>query len=167
MSDEKAPPLSREQMLDYAGIWLLKKMDLKPEDGGMVVPFVMPGELSPLDDVVEALFMAGYIQPDKKQQRYQITPAGYAYIGELIDEAQGLIDEYDEFEVEEVISRLRAARLDVLRARFLWEWYTGELDDLALFQERRGIQPVERLWAYYLVSDDFYRALAADLEVAN
>lgn len=164
MPDERAPPVTEEQKLAYAGIWLLKKMDLAPADGGMVVPFVMPGELTPLDDVVEALHLAGHVMPDKKRERYQITPQGLAYVGQLIDEAEALIDEFEDCEVHEVVARLRAARLDVMRARFLWEWYTGELDDLALFQERRGLHPVERLWAYYLVSDEFYRALAADLD---
>ncbi len=160
------PPPTTEQRLAYAGIWLLKKMDLAPADGGMVVPFVMPGELSPLDDVVEALYLAGYVVPDKKQARYEVTPAGFAYIGQLIDEAAALVEEFEEFEVAEVVARLRAAGLDVLRARFLWEWYTGELDDLVLFQERRGAHPVERLWAYYLVSEEFFRALAVDIEQA-
>ena len=161
------PTPTTEQKLSYAGIWLLKKMDLAPDDGGMVVPFVMPGELTPLDDVVEALYFAGYVTPDKKRERYEVTPAGYAYIGQLIDEAAALIEEFEELEVAEVVARLRAAGLDVLRARFLWEWYTGELDDLALFQERRGADPVERLWAYYLVSDEFFQALAADVEQAS
>lgn len=159
-------PLNREQKLAYAGIWLLKKMDLKPEDGGMVVPFVLPGELTPLDDVLEALYMAGYVEPDRKRERYLITRRGYDHIGALIDEAEALIDEFEDREVGEVVARLRAEGLDVLRARFLWEWYTGELDDLVLFQERRGLRPVERLWAYYLVSDEFYRALASVLDEA-
>ena len=52
----------------------------------------------------------------------------------------------------------------MFRARFLWGWYTGEFDDLVLFQQRRGIKPVERLWAYYLISDEFFATLAEDIE---
>ena len=39
----------------------------------------------------------------------------------------------------------------------------GELDDLVAFQERRGVTPIERLWAFYLMSDEFYAELAKDL----
>jgi hypothetical protein len=52
----------------------------------------------------------------------------------------------------------------VFRARFLWGWYEGEFDDLVLFQERRGVSPVERLWAFYLMSDAFWSELARELE---
>lgn len=158
------PALSQEQKLTYAGIWLLKKMDLAPEEGGMTAPTALPPELTPLDDVLQHLYFAGYVAPDRKKERYQITPQGYAYIGQLIDEAASMIEQYQDYEVHEVVARLRAEGQDVFRARFLWEWYTGELDDLVLFQERRGITPVERLWAYYLTSDEFFQALAADLE---
>jgi hypothetical protein len=160
---EAALSLTKDQKLTYAGIWLLKKMDLRPEDGGMVFPIVLPSGQTPLEEVLEALYLAGYVSLDRKKERYQITAQGYEYIGMMIDEAQALVDEFQEYQRDDVVRELRARHLDVFRARFLWEWYTGELDDLVLFQERRGIAPVERLWAYYLVSDEFYKALAADL----
>jgi hypothetical protein len=31
-----------------------------------------------------------------------------------------------------------------------------------LFQERRGVQPIERLWAFYLTSDEFFAEIAKD-----
>ena len=37
----------------YAGIWLLKQMDLAPEDGGRTFPVVLPSELAPLDEVLQ------------------------------------------------------------------------------------------------------------------
>ena len=160
---QQTATLSEDQKLSFAGIWLLKKMDIPPEDGGMVMPIVMPPELGPLDDVLEKLYLAGYVELDRKKERYQISKAGYAYIGQLMDEAEALVAEFEDHEVRDVVEQLRAEGLDVLRARFLWEWYTGELDDLVLFQERHGITPVERLWAHYLVSDEFYRALGAGL----
>ena len=48
-------------------------------------------------------------------------------------------------------------------ARFLWGWYDGEFDDLVLFQEQRGASPVERMWAFYLTGDDFWREIAKDI----
>jgi hypothetical protein len=33
-----------------------------------------------------------------------------------------------------------------------------------LFQERRGVSPVERMWAFYLMSDAFWIELARELE---
>ena len=61
-----------------------------------------------------------------------------------------------------MLAELQRRRLDPLRARFLWGWYQGEFDDLVLFQQRRGVEPVERSWADYLVSDAFYDNLALE-----
>lgn len=158
------PKLDQDTKLMYAGIWLLKKMDLKPEDGGIELRLQLPHELAPLEDVLMPLIGAGHVEINKKKEKYQITKAGLAYIGELIDEAEALIDEFEDLEPAEVVRELRARRLDPFRARFLWEWYTGELDDLVLFQQRRGIAPVQTLWAYYLIDDDFWDELARDVE---
>jgi len=152
-----------EQKLTYAGIYILKKMDLKPEDGGMVFPLVMPSELTPLDEVFQELQLAGLVELDRRKDRYRISKKGLEYLGSLIDEAAALVDELDDEELPDAIAMLRARNLDVLRARFLWGWYDGELDDLALFQQRRGISPVETLWAYYLTGDEFYEQLALDV----
>jgi hypothetical protein len=54
--------------------------------------------------------------------------------------------------------------LDPLRARFLWGWYQGEFDDVVLFQQRRGADPVEYEWPLYVTSDDFYNELERDLD---
>ena len=63
-----------------------------------------------------------------------------------------------------MIAQLKGRNLDPYRARFLWGWYDGEFDDLVLYQERRGAKPVERLWAYYLMSDAFWNDLERELE---
>jgi hypothetical protein len=148
----------------YIGIWLLKKLDLPVEEGGIRFPVVLPPELSPLDEHLQQLAVDDLVQINKKTGLYDLTKKGVAYIGALIDEASDLVDELDEFETtEEAISHLRAARRDVFRARFLWGWFDGELDDLVLWQERRGLRPVERLWAYYLTDDAFWNELASEL----
>jgi hypothetical protein len=148
--------------LQYASIYLLKKMDLKPEDGGLSIPILMPPDLAPLEDVVQELVNLDYVTMNKKKERYELTKQGVAYIGELIDEAEALVEEFDELEFEEAVAEMRRRSLDVFRARFLWGWYDGELDDLVAFQQRRGIAPVERMWAYYLMSDAFWEALRKD-----
>ena len=155
--------ITEEQKLTYAGIYVLKKIDLDPKEGGMTMPVVLPSELSPLDEVLQKLAIEGHLDINRRKERYDITKQGYAYIGTLIDEAEGYIEEFDEEEVEDVVAALRQRNLDVFRARFLWGWYEGELDDLVIFQERRGIQPVENMWAFFLMSDELYNNLALDL----
>jgi hypothetical protein len=156
------PPITEDQKQSLIGLWLLKKLDLKPEDGGMEMPVVVPSELGPLDDYLQQLAVEDYVQINQKKGRYELTKKGLAYLGQVIDEAQDMVDDLDELETEEAVAELRARNLDLLRARFLWGWYEGEFDDMVLFQERRGVQPVERMWAFYLTSDDFFRELAKD-----
>jgi hypothetical protein len=158
------PPITDEQKHTYVGLVLLKKLDLAPEDGGLDLPVVLPSDLSPLDETLQQLAVDDLIEINAKKNRYELTKQGIAYLGTMIDEAQALVDEFDDYEVEDAIAELRARNLDVLRARFLWGWYEGEFDDLALFQERRGASPVERLWAFYLTSDAFWTELSRDLE---
>lgn len=155
--------ITDEQKLTYAGMYLLKKIDLKPADGGMIMPIVLPSELSPLEEVLHGLVLAGHLELNRRKERYDLTKQGLAYIGTLIDEAESYIEEFDDYEPEDMVAILRQRNIDVFRVRFLWGWYEGEFDDLVLFQERRGIQPVERMWAFYLMSDELYNNLALDL----
>lgn len=153
----------REQKLTYAGIYALKLMDLKPADGGMAMPILLPPELSPLEDVLQELMNADLIEINRRKERYEITRKGYAHLTQLIEEAEALVDEFDHMEMEAAVAEMRARRLDVFRARFLWGWYDGELDDLVLFQQRRGISPVEKMWGFYLMSNAFWELLEADI----
>jgi hypothetical protein len=157
------PVISDEQKHTYAALYLLKKLDLAPEDGGLELPVVLPSELSPLDETLQQLAVDGLIAINARKNRYELTAQGIAYLGNVIDEAEALVDELDDYEVEDAIRELRARNLDVFRARFLWGWYEGEFDDLVLFQDRRGVSPVERLWAFYLMSDAFWTELAREL----
>lgn len=160
---ERKAPISEDQKQTLVGLWLLKKLDLDPKEGGMEMPVVLPSDLSPLDDTLQQLAVEDYISINAKKGRYELTKKGIAYLGEVIDEAAEMVDELDDLELEEAIAELRARNLDLMRARFLWGWYEGELDDLVLFQERRGVNPVERMWAFYLMSDDFWREIAREL----
>lgn len=156
--------ITDDEKLTYAGLYILKKMDLKPEDGGIVFPIVLPSELQPIDEVLQHLAVTGHVELNRKKERWDLTKQGIAYLGEHIDEAEDLIDEFEDEEMEDVIAELEERNLDPFRARFLWGWYDGELDDLVLYQERRGVKPVERMWAFYLMSDEFWNDLARELE---
>jgi hypothetical protein len=157
--------ISEDQKYTLVAVWILKKLDLEPKQGGMEFPVVLPSELSPLDDILQQLAVDGILEINKKKARYDLTKAGLAYLGEVIDEAQQMHDELEELETEDAVAELRARNMDLMRARFLWGWYENEFDDLVLFQERRGVQPVERMWAFYLTSDAFFDELARDFAI--
>jgi hypothetical protein len=154
--------ISEDQKHTLVGLWLLKKIDVGPKEGGMDMPVVLPGDLSPLDDTLQQLAVDGFLEINAKKGRYDLTKKGIAYLGEVIDEATEMVDELEDLETEEAVAELRARNLDLLRARFLWGWFEGEFDDLVLFQERRGVTPIERMWAFYLTSDAFFDELAKD-----
>jgi len=157
-------PISDEQKAIFIAMYLLKKLDLAPADGGIAFPVVPPSELSPLDEHLQDLAVAELIEIDSKKGIYKLTRKGSAYLGELIDEAEALVEEFDEDELADVLDALRERRYDLYRARFLWAWYDGEIDDLVVFQERRGVTPVERLWAFYLTSNEFFIELFREIE---
>jgi len=150
--------ISDEQKQALAGLWVLKQMDL----GNLEFPVIVGSDLAPLDDVLQQLAVDGYIDINARKQRYELSKKGVEYLGRTIDEAQTLVDELDELETAEAIAEIRARKLDLMRARFLWGWYEGEFDDLVVFQQRRGVSSVETLWAYYLMSDAFWTELARD-----
>jgi hypothetical protein len=156
--------ITEDQKLTYAGIYLLKLLDLAPEDGGIEIPVVLPHELQPLEPALDRLLFESLIEIDRKKGRYRLTKRGTEHVGLLIDETEALIEELDELPAAEVVEILRSRNLDPLRIRFLWGWYQGELDDLVTYQQRRGADPVERDWALYLLSDELYEDLARDLQ---
>ena len=153
-----------EQKKRLASLLILKKMDLTPEDGGMTFPVVLPSELSPLDELLQDLAVVDLVAINAKKGTYELTKQGLDHLGRVIDEAEEMVDELDDLEMEDAIAELRARNLDLVRARFLWGWYEGELDDLVAWQEQRGVRPVERLWAFYLMSDEFWRELGRELD---
>lgn len=158
------PSLREEDKRAYAGIYLLKRMDLEPSDGGLVLPVVLPSDLTPLDEILMELAVEGLVVINSRKERWELTRKGLDYLASLIDEAEALIDEFDDDELPDVVAELRARNLDVFRSRFLWGWFDGEFDDLTAWQRQRGVTPVETLWAYYLLDDAFYAELAKDLE---
>lgn len=156
--------ITEDQKLTYAGIYLLKLLDLSPKDGGLEIPVVLPHEMDALEPALDRLLMDGMIEIDRKKGRYRLTQRGTDYVGMLIDEIEALITELDERPAPEVVRIIRQRNLDPMRVRFLWAWYQGEIDDLVTFQQRRGVDEVERDWGSYLLADEFYEELARDLE---
>lgn len=153
---------SDAQKLSYAGMYVLKMMDLAAKDGGIEFPVTLPHALAPFEPVLEALAVDNLIEVHRRSGKYRLAPAGIEYLGALIDEAEAYIEEFDEMEVDEMVEILRRRHVDLMRVRFLWGWYQGEFDDPLLFQERRGCDPVEKDAAVYLQSDAFFVELARD-----
>jgi hypothetical protein len=152
---------SRRQL--YAGIWVMKKLDLEPEDGGVTLPLLLPHDWAPLEGVLDRLVMDGLVAMNRGKGRYELTPRGIETVGMLIDEAETYIEEFDGVPAPELVRQLERRKVDPVRVRFLWGWYQGELDDLVLFQQRRGIAEVEHDWAEYLVGEGLWRELGRDL----
>lgn len=157
------PVVDDDTKYTYIALWILKKLDLDPKDGGLDFPVVLPAELEPLDETLQQMAVDELVAINAKKGRYELTRKGTEYLRESIDEATDLLDEFEDAETSEMIAALHERNLDPFRARFLWGWYEGELDNLVLFQERRGVRPIERMWAFYLVGDELYAELAKDL----
>ncbi len=155
--------LTESQKRMYAGMFVLKKLDLKPKEGGEVIG-VAAGMNAAIEDVLDELTVHDYIVINKRKQRYDLTARGKQYIAALIDEAEAYVDEFDDEEVEDMVEELERRNVDVFRVRFLWGWYQNEFDDVVLFQQRRGFQPIERYWQNFIMDDAFYQNLALDLD---
>ena len=155
--------ISEDQKYYYAGLWALKMLDLSPEDGGLDFSVAAAGEWASLEPVLERLAVDGLVSIDRKKGLYLLTDAGLDRLANAIDEAEALIDEFDEQETPEMLTELRRRRLDPLRVRYLWGWYQGEFDDLVVFQQRRGADVVEADGGAYLLGDALYEELAGDL----
>jgi len=156
-------PTSEAKKRYYATIYVLKKLDLDVDEGGVDLPVLLPPDLAPLDDLLEAMAIEGLVAIDRRRQSYVLTERGVETVGLLIDEIEGIIEEFDDQETDEVVALLRARNLDVMRVRFLWGWYDGEFDDVVAYQRRRGFAEVERDWASFILSDAFYDDLERDL----
>lgn len=152
-----------EQRAYYASVYVLKKLDLEVDDGGVELSVVLPHDWYPLEEVIEGMVVDGLVAISRRKGLYALTAQGIDLVGRLIDEAEGYIEEFGEQEVEQMVQTLEKRGVDVLRARFLWGWYDEEFDDLVEFQRVRGMVPVQREWAEFLLGPEFYENLARDL----
>ncbi|MEZ4452845.1 MAG: hypothetical protein R3B09_25510 [Nannocystaceae bacterium] len=159
-----ASPLSESQRRYYAGLILLKRVDLSADDRSLAIPVLLPAAESAIEGLLEELHLRGLIEIDRKRQIYTLTRRGADEVGALIAEIEGIIDEFDGVPVPKMVRTLRRRNLDPFRARFLWGWYDGELDDPIAYQRRRGFAEVEESWASFILGDELYEDLARDLE---
>jgi len=157
--------ITETQKYTYAGMYILKKLDLKPKEGGAEIRVMAP-ENGSIEDILDHLTLSGHIEINKKK-RYQLTAKGKEYIGQLIDEAERIIDEFDDEDVEDMLEELAARNVDVFRVRFLWGWYQNEFDDVVLFQQRRGFPEIEPSWQEFITDDAFYQNLALELQTTT
>ncbi len=155
------PLVSEDQRTAYVSLFVLKLLDVDPEEG---VPVLLPPPLMAFEPVLERLAVEDMVQIDRKLGEYRLTPRGIETLGVHIDEAEGYIEAFDDLEVAQMLPLLRKRKVDPMRVRFLWGWYQGEFDDPVLFQQRRGVAVIERDWGAYVQSDAFFAALAEDLE---
>lgn len=158
------PDLSEGQRRTYVGLFVLKLLDLAPEDGGMSMPVLLPSALAALEPPLERLAVEGLVEIDRKRGEFRLTELGLERLGVHIDEAEGYIDAFDDMEVPQMLAVLRQRNVDPMRVRFLWGWYQGEYDDPVLFQQRRGSAKIETDWAEYIQSDAFFAAIAEDFQ---
>lgn len=152
-----------EQRAYYASIYVLKRLDLAPKDGGIDLPVVLPHDWYPLEGIIEGMVLDGLVSIHRRKGTYALTAQGIDLVGRLIDEAESYIEEFAEREVHEMVETLSQRGVDLLRARFLWGWYDEEFDDLIEFQRIRGMEPVQKEWAEFLLGPAFYENLAQDL----
>jgi hypothetical protein len=154
-----------EQKLIYAGMWVLKMLDIGPKQGGLFVEVPLPPEYDFAEEIFDYLIDENLIFINEKKACYDLTDEGMDYIRRIIHEAEALVDEFQDEELEDMLEELEERHIDLLRSRFLWGLYHGEFDNVVLFQQQRGMQPVERNWARFITSNEFFENLMLDLEI--
>ncbi|MEO7731747.1 MAG: hypothetical protein ABIY55_12295, partial [Kofleriaceae bacterium] len=70
--------ITDDEKQTYVGLYLLKKLDLRPEDGGMTLPVVLPSDLSPLDEPLQQLAVDDHIVINAKTGNWDLTKQGIA-----------------------------------------------------------------------------------------
>ena len=59
--------ISEDQKQTFVSLWLLKKLDLDPKEGGIEIPVVVPSELSPFDEYLQELAVEDYVTINAKK----------------------------------------------------------------------------------------------------
>lgn len=165
MNNQDQSFMSHDQMLSYAGMWILKMLDIGPANGGIKIEVPLASEHIMAEEVIDYLYNMGYIDIQTEKYSYAITDKGFHYIREIIAEAEAIIDEFIDVDTEEMIRIYQNRNLDIFRARFLWGLYDGEFDNVVQFQQKRGFREIERNWSIFITSDAFYKNLALDTQI--
>ncbi len=149
------------EIMKYAGMYVLKLIDLPPKEGGHIFEVPLALEDEHLEPVLDDLLFHGLIDIDTVRTCYVLTQDGRNYVDKLIGEVEAYIDKYQEFEPTTKVNLMRRDNINPLRARFLWGLYDGEFDDLNEWQDNWQINPAERVddWRFVITRKEFYDML--------
>jgi len=163
--DEDTNKKVNMEILKYAGIYVLKKLDRPPADGGYFFEVPLMGLDEHLEPILDDLLFHDIIEIDVDHARYSLTKEGIQYIDKLIDEIEGYIDKYQEYEPVTRVNLMKRDKINPLRARFLWGLYDGEFDDFDQWQENWNIAPDEKTadWREIITMKEFYDMLFEDI----
>lgn len=156
--------INDEAIRTYAGLYVMKQLDLDLKEGGVELSVSLPHEFEPLEPILEQLVIQDLVEVDKRKGQYVLSKKGLDYLSTTAQETEAYIDEFDDEDTEDMVEELKRRRVDPMRVRFLWGWYQGEFDDLVVYQQRRGLSPIEHDWAQFLLSPAFYEDLARDFD---
>ncbi|GMT50338.1 MAG: hypothetical protein IEMM0008_1877 [bacterium] len=159
--DEDTNKKVNMEIMKYSGLYILKKLDLPPEEGGHLFEVPLSGLDEHMEPILDDLFFHNLIDIDTDNARYALTQEGSEYIDKIVAEVEGYIDKYQEFDPATKVNLMRRDKVNPLRARFLWGLYDGEFDDFNEWQENWDIDPTQRKddWREVITSKDFYDML--------
>jgi len=104
------------EIMKYAGMYVIKKMDLTPADGGHIFEVPLQGLDEHLEPVLDNLMFNNLIFIDTNRVQYDLTKDGEQYVRSLIDEAEVYIDKYQEFEPTTRVNLMKRDKVNPLRA---------------------------------------------------
>ncbi|MDH4127567.1 MAG: hypothetical protein OEV44_02350 [Spirochaetota bacterium] len=153
------------EIMKYAGMYILKKMDIPPSEGGHIFSVPLEGLDVHLEAILDDIMFHNLIEIDSNSTCYKITDDGKEYINKLLDEIEGYIEKYQDFEPVTRVNLMKRDRVNPLRARFLWGLYDGEFDDFNQWQENWQIAENEKIndWREIITTKEFYDMLFEDI----
>ncbi|MDH5681585.1 MAG: hypothetical protein OEZ36_08360 [Spirochaetota bacterium] len=163
--DEETNHKVNLEIMKYAGMYILKRLDLPAEEGGHAFEVPLAGLDEHLEPILDDLMFHNLIEIDENAVRYALSDEGRGYVDKLIVEIEGYIDKYQEFEPTTRVNLMKRDRINPLRARFLWGLYDGEFDDFELWQENWEVPATEKLsdWRDVITKKEFYDMLFEDI----
>lgn len=153
------------EIMKYAGLFILEKIDVGPEEGGHRFEVPLMGIDEHMEPILDDLMFHDLLDIDSENTCYTITDQGYKYIQDIIKEAENYLNKYQDFEPTTRVNLMKRDRINPLRARFLWGLYDGEFSDIKKWQDDRGIIPEEQVedWRDFITKKEFYDILFEEI----
>lgn len=153
------------EIMKYAGLFILEKIDVGPNDGGHNFDVPLMGIDEQLEPILDDLLFHDLLDIDSENTCYTITDKGYKYIKDIIKEAENYLSKYQEFEPTTRVNLMKRDGVNPLRARFLWGLYDGEFIDIKQWQDDRGISLEEQVedWREFITKKEFYDILFEEI----